>query len=52
MQITGPHANQLILLHVTHLPAPIYKCQFSSIHTYRETLISIATAAKNQQPKP
>jgi hypothetical protein len=52
MQITGPHANQLILFHVTHLPAPIYKCQFSSIHTYRETLIAIATAAKNQQPKP
>ncbi len=39
MQTIGPHANQLILFHVTHFPAPIYKYQFSSIHTYRKALI-------------
>ncbi len=39
METTGPHANQLILFHGTHLPGPIYKYQFSSIHTYRKALI-------------
>jgi hypothetical protein len=52
MQNTRPHANQLILFYVTHPPAPIYKYQFNSIHTYQKTLIAIATATNNQQLKP